>query len=204
MSTTYVLEVHPYKKKRKPFGSGYEAYSTYWRFKGEESLVRARAAYLKRKGYKTVFYPEKYIRSNIYRALYFRTHKPDAGGKYHCVYCGKRLKASQVTVDHIIPVSAVKYDRHLQRRVDYSGMNSAENLVASCFKCNSKKRSSTARKWRFKAAIGKHRWVFVLRNIFFIFLAAAAAVLVCSLFNIDIIGIYEKIRTWIMALFQML
>ena len=176
MSKTYVLEVHPYKKKRKPFGSGYEKYSTYWRFKGEESLVRARASYLKKKGYKTVFYPEKHIRSNIYRALYFRTHKPDALGKYHCVYCGKRLKESQVTVDHLIPVSAVKYDKRLQRKITYSGVNSPKNLVAACFDCNSRKGASTARIWRIKAALGKHRWVFVLRNILIVCLIAAAVI----------------------------
>ena len=197
MSRIYILEVHPYKRKRKPFGSGYEAYSTYWRFRGEESLVRARASYLKRKGYKTVFYPDEYIRSNIYRALYFRTHKPDPGGKYHCVYCGKRLKESQVTVDHVIPVSAVKYDKQLQRRVGYSGMNSPQNLVSSCFRCNSRKGSSTALIWRLKARLGKHRWVFVLRNIAVICLAAAVAVLICRIFNISIGGIADTVKGWI-------
>jgi len=194
MSTVYVLEVHPYKRKRKPFGSGYEAYSTYWRFKGEESLVRARAAYLKRKGYKTVFYPDEYVRSNVYRALFFRTHKPDAGGKYHCVYCGRRLKEAQVTVDHVIPVSAVKYDKKLQRRVGNGGMNSPQNLVSACFKCNSKKGSSTALKWRVKARLGRHRWVFVLRNTVIAVLIAAAVILLCRRFGIGFGSLYEKLN----------
>lgn len=47
-----------------------------------------------------------------------------------CVYCGKSLSHSEMTLDHVIPKSK-------------SGSHSWGNLVASCFSCNAKKRDRT-------------------------------------------------------------
>ncbi|MGE5480430.1 MAG: HNH endonuclease [Chloroflexota bacterium] len=47
---------------------------------------------------------------------------------FRCQYCGK--KSPQLTVDHIIPKSR-------------GGIDSWENLVAACIKCNNKKGSRT-------------------------------------------------------------
>ena len=45
---------------------------------------------------------------------------------FHCQYCGKLFKESELNLDHVIP-------RH------HGGRTSWENVVASCIKCNSRK-----------------------------------------------------------------
>ena len=51
--------------------------------------------------------------------LYTRAHG-------RCAYCGKELKKTEATIDHIIPVSQ-------------GGETSWENIALSCSKCNCKK-----------------------------------------------------------------
>ncbi len=46
----------------------------------------------------------------------------------HCQYCGRRLKAQDMTVDHVVPRSQ-------------GGRNSWENCVIACRRCNSRKGS---------------------------------------------------------------
>ena len=46
--------------------------------------------------------------------------------KYLCGYCGKKKKSSNLTVDHIIPVS-------------YGGYHGEENWVTACKICNREK-----------------------------------------------------------------
>lgn len=48
-----------------------------------------------------------------------------------CHYCGKKLKAGDATVDHVIPRSK-------------GGPNSASNFVLSCAPCNTTKGSGAA------------------------------------------------------------
>jgi len=48
--------------------------------------------------------------------------------KYQCQYCGKKTHA--LTIDHVIPKSR-------------GGMDSWDNLVAACVKCNNKKGNRT-------------------------------------------------------------
>ena len=47
-----------------------------------------------------------------------------------CQYCGGKFKTSDLNIDHVVPKSK-------------GGGNTWENLVCSCFKCNSKKASRT-------------------------------------------------------------
>jgi 5-methylcytosine-specific restriction endonuclease McrA len=49
---------------------------------------------------------------------------------YECQYCSKIITLNSGTVDHIFPKSR-------------GGKNSWDNLVAACFKCNSKKKNRT-------------------------------------------------------------
>lgn len=55
--------------------------------------------------------------------------------KYRCGYCGIRGNERELTLDHIVPRSK----RHLYSQ---EFLQSAENLVTCCFKCNQKKRDS--------------------------------------------------------------
>lgn len=80
---------------------------------------------------------KKYVRPLIIRLLNYinfykkilpptrnRIYKRD---NHECVYCGSK---KQLTLDHVIPKSR-------------GGSNNWENLVTSCFKCNSKKSNMT-------------------------------------------------------------
>jgi len=50
--------------------------------------------------------------------------------KYSCQYCGKVLKSTQATIDHVFPKTL-------------GGQSTFENCVVACKKCNSKKSSKT-------------------------------------------------------------
>ena len=50
--------------------------------------------------------------------------------KNHCQYCNKKLSASQITIDHVIPKSR-------------GGGNTFTNCVVSCNPCNNKKSDRT-------------------------------------------------------------
>ena len=57
---------------------------------------------------------------------------------YTCQYCGSK-KVETLTIDHVIPSSR-------------GGENTWENLVAACFKCNSKKANRTPEEADMKLA----------------------------------------------------
>jgi hypothetical protein len=50
--------------------------------------------------------------------------------KYNCQYCGKALKSTQATIDHVLPKAL-------------GGQSTFENCVVACKKCNSKKSNKT-------------------------------------------------------------
>lgn len=54
--------------------------------------------------------------------------------KFTCQYCGKRFKASELTVDHVMPVS---------RLSSRSAASTWGNTVAACRKCNGRKANKT-------------------------------------------------------------
>ncbi|MGB3613157.1 MAG: HNH endonuclease signature motif containing protein [Elainellaceae cyanobacterium] len=53
---------------------------------------------------------------------------------FRCVYCQKRVKADQLTLDHVIPKA-------------HGGSDKMRNLVAACFECNSAKGSMDPKTW---------------------------------------------------------
>lgn len=53
-----------------------------------------------------------------------------------CMYCGKRFKINELTIDHIIPISRW---REIPSRAKPDHVNSWENQVAACMECNRKK-----------------------------------------------------------------
>jgi 5-methylcytosine-specific restriction endonuclease McrA len=54
-----------------------------------------------------------------------------------CQYCGRRLPPSQLSLDHVLPRSR-------------GGQTTWENVVASCFKCNTTKGGRTPKEARMK------------------------------------------------------
>jgi 5-methylcytosine-specific restriction endonuclease McrA len=54
-----------------------------------------------------------------------------------CQYCGKKLPTDKLNIDHVVPKSQ-------------GGKNTWENLVCSCFNCNSKKAGKTPVQARMK------------------------------------------------------
>lgn len=56
---------------------------------------------------------------------------------HRCQYCGRNLPPSQLSLDHVIPRSR-------------GGQTTWENVVASCFKCNTKKGGRTPQEARMK------------------------------------------------------
>ena len=106
-----------------------------------------------------------YNRSSNYRQAFFSKNK---ARRYHCAYCGRRLKEEDVEVDHLIPVGAVKnkfLPRILLRLSGVSDVNDEKNLVASCRKCNRKK-SDKLGVWLFRGMIGRHKTIWVIRYLF--------------------------------------
>ncbi len=71
-----------------------------------------------------------------------------------CQYCGRILPTSQLSLDHVIPRSR-------------GGETTWENVVASCFKCNTKKGGRTPQEARMqlvqKPALPKHNPVLTLK-----------------------------------------
>lgn len=80
----------------------------------------------------------KFERSSDYRMQFMRRWPPEAGGYYHCVYCGRKIKTQDMQVDHVIAVDMAKHN-FLLRLFLPDGVNETKNLVPSCRKCNRKK-----------------------------------------------------------------
>lgn len=117
-----------------------------------------------------------YNRSKHYREKFIRMHPPDRHGKYRCVYCGRKIKAEEMQVDHVVPVGAVR--RHPLLRVHMKGrVNDMSNLVPSCRRCNLKKASKTGLRYRVRARLGSHEgyWKFrkAVRTILILLLVSA-------------------------------
>ena len=110
----------------------------------------------------------QWTRDPYTRDKFFRTHnngEPDeykrnkAGKKvgfYRCAYCGKLVEKSQVEVDQIVPVNAVRANdsiyRDFLKELGCESVNDSRNLVAACRECNQKKGASVDLEW-IKAGI---------------------------------------------------
>lgn len=151
---------------------------------------------MQRRGWRTLSYERKYMRSSKYRDQYFAHNKPKHG-RYRCVYCGKKLRKEFVVVDHIISVSAAKQNQRLARALPH-GVNDPENLVASCRKCNEQKGDCLGI-WRIRAALGRHPAYFVIRKMFWFFLVCALLFLLWKYMPAEIkVKIYDICRKGIL------
>lgn len=108
----------------------------------------------------------KYTRSADYRGDYFKNNTPTVAARYRCVYCGKKLKYKDVTIDHLYPVNKMMYrqtTRDAAKVFGIDGVNDPKNLVAACRKCNSKKGTKMG-VWILRGMIGRHEGFWMMRN----------------------------------------
>lgn len=125
--------------------------------------------------------PEQYTRSADYRKEYFKQAVPAVEAKYRCAYCGKKLVYRDVTVDHIIPVNKMSYNksaRIIASRLGIENVNDPKNLVSACRKCNSKKGTKMGA-WLWKGFFGKSEALWKIRMGFRWAFAAVIAVAIC-------------------------
>ena len=105
-------------------------------------------------------------RSANYRSKFFTHHSPNfLGSFYICAYCGKLLSKKNVTVDHLYPIGqvsrSVKYQKKLKKK-GIQNINSAENLVPACERCNMKK-GDKAGLWILRGKLGRHTSIWLIR-----------------------------------------
>ena len=119
----------------------------------------------------------KYERSETYRTEFIRAWPP-VHCMYQCVYCGKRIRKDDMQVDHIIPVRAVRHNLLYRLCVPKEGVNSLQNLVPSCPRCNRRKGGKTGlwsirgRYWKICLPVYRVlRVVYVLCIVFVILFA---------------------------------
>lgn len=106
-------------------------------------------------------------RSSNYRTLFFQNVPPDFGNFYFCVYCGLPYSKKHITVDHLIPIGAVKDNlkmQHKLKRMGIPGINDCSNLVPACRRCNQRKGKKMGI-WLLRARIGRHKWVCITKTL---------------------------------------
>ena len=70
----------------------------------------------------------------------------------HCAYCGKEIKYKDMQVDHVTPKALANWYKHEETRrvmgLRGDNIDSFENLMPSCRRCNHYKRASTLQQFR--------------------------------------------------------
>ena len=121
---------------------------------------------------KYTWYKKEWSRSGNYRDVFFQFYDPP----YRCRYCHKRLPEHKVEVDHLVPVAKAKkrrYARFLLRIQGIQNVNDRRNLVASCHKCNKRKRDNMGL-WYIRGRLGKYRVYWLIRDILLLVLLMGA------------------------------
>ncbi len=157
-------------RKRIKYGNKLESYglkkTDKGDYRGEVSSLKIASfeRYCKRHKLKLCINSSYSSRGNKYRDKFFSSNPPAFLGMYFCAYCGRPIRKSDVTVDHLYPVGKVSADHKLQRRMKrmgIRGVNDSKNLVAACLKCNQQKGKNTGI-WVLKGRIGRHACVWYI------------------------------------------
>ena len=191
MTNDFVLEVHTGSSNGRPRCPGLEPVGKYWKAYGDRTTMLRYSRRLRRRGFRTLVYPVNCDRSTNYRTLFFSSYPADKDGRYHCVYCGNKLTSAQVTVDHVVPVGAVKRSKRLQKKFKYTGVNTVENLVPACRACNRYKGANRSVVWRVRARLGKWRGYFVIKRLLLFAMA------VFAFYKLYVNVLAEYISKWI-------
>ncbi|MCR5624484.1 MAG: HNH endonuclease [Lachnospiraceae bacterium] len=158
-----------YRKALKRRGFVFRG-GTAWTIDGSKRFVNKKKRYAKRKKLTFTIVETKYVRSSNYRDKWFEKNKP-VFGFYLCTYCGRLVRAKNITVDHIIPVAILKYDndtakqyKKTLKKMGCKNVNDIGNLCGSCFRCNEEKKSKTG-KWVDKGRRYRHKFFRIGRFI---------------------------------------
>lgn len=151
----------------------------------------------------------RWVRSANYRQLFFRTYPALPGDRYRCVYCGRKKRKDDITVDHIYPVakasSSLKAQEKLRKK-KIMGVNDPKNLVPACAACNAKKGTKTGI-WVIRAKLGKSESLWrirkLLRAMLTAFMVFAAYGFYAGWFSLDFAFGYEA-RQLLQELFRKL
>lgn len=110
-------------------------------------------------------------RSNSYRGEYFQHNKPlfkfNDTAFYYCAYCGCIRNKRYITIDHLYPVAKVNTSMYYQNKLKKMGaksVNSYQNLVAACMRCNSKKKTKMGL-WLLRGKLGRHKIIWLISTI---------------------------------------
>lgn len=186
--SVYHVEIRKPKKSKRCFSSalypGFKwikdgKYAYHWE---KDEVLQGELDNLKDQtrhdGFKMTATDLSYTRSRDYRKKFVA----DNPGPWRCRYCHKLLKgASDMTVDHVIPVAAFNGNSRLRgwyyrRKLDKQGItdvNDPRNLVPACKRCNSRKGQKTGI-WVLKADLGAHPAYWIARP--FLYLAILGGV----------------------------
>lgn len=143
------------KKKTGPYGIYYTLETDK---KGKNIIIHR----VKNSGIKYRIYDKKWERSSDYRTEFFKHYK----APYRCRYCHKKLKRTNVVVDHLIPIGKVKTSTFARTLLYLRGIctvNDYRNLVPACSKCNRKK-SDKMGFWIVKGYLGKFKLYWIIRK----------------------------------------
>lgn len=106
--------------------------------------------------YKFKKYDKCWARGDNYRSEFFKHNR----GPYRCAYCGRRITAQQLEVDHLVPVAGAQRSGWARFWLNINAIynvNNYRNLVAACHRCNQNK-SDKMGLWVVIGSIGKHKW----------------------------------------------
>lgn len=151
---------YPYSLKKKIKLSSYGLVQDNLCFSGyvNKKEYKQLQIYCKRQNYKLRLDNQFTQRSTDYRKTFFQNYPPFINNKYFCTYCGRLLKAENITVDHLYPVNATKKSIELQKKLKrkgYSDINDVKNLVPACELCN-KNKGDKIDGWIIKGKLGRH------------------------------------------------
>lgn len=155
-----------YERKLKKFGLEEEQPNVYSGTISSSFTLRRLKRFSHSAHLKLLLNPAYSARSSNYRALFFETHHTE-DNKYRCVYCGRKFPKEKITIDHVYPVSPISKHVELQKKLQRKGIenvNSQNNLVPACWKCN-KRKGEKMGIWIWKAKLGTNNWYWIVKRI---------------------------------------
>lgn len=161
-------------------GFRYERSTNAWVRPVNGLSVRHYIRYARDRGLRYELLDKKVQRNSSYKAKWTKANPPFLG-LYLCAYCGRFVKAKNITVDHIVSVGQASTSLHYVR--SGSDVNAIENLCGACSDCNSIKEAKGGL-WILRGKIFRHRFMRILRLLFRLGLAAALTCVALYLWQI--------------------